>query len=910
MTLRFSILIPSHNHARFIAAAIDSCLQQDFPRKEFEIVVVEDGSTDESMEVLEPYALAGEITLLLQDNRGQAAAFAVALEASRGEFVCLLDADDTFSADKLALVSAWIDGHEVGEELFLCHDLAILDQERGQPLAQTWLSLIGLHREIQSQDLRQLATKPHRYPFAVPAGQILRRRTLERALADLPADDWRRGADNPIGWGALLAAGTVHYLHQPLATYRVHDSNGFIAVQGGRLRGKVRNFVRGPRLHGFIASHIARTADTGASTALARAMLDALGPLLLDNSSDGITVFVPPPTARRHLALEDNPLRTRDDVADLLAGLLAPLEARRSAGGARLPLGASATVFAPVVAEMEGFCRVLWGAASADAGGCLDNDWSRLREGLSNGVDPTHAEYWGSISNFDQRSVELAAIALALCLVPEQIWQPLPVKAKAQLRAYLEQINHCGLHANNWLFFRVLVNIALARLGFSIDMSSQAADLDRLESFAIGDGWYRDGDNGACDYYTAFAFHFYSLLYCRLAPEDNSGRIERFQQRARLFADQFKHWFSADGASIPFGRSLHYRFAAVAFWGALAYAGIEALPWGVIKGLYLRNLRWWLTQPMLDDDCLLTLGYTYPNLNLVEHYASPASPYWALKAFLPLSLPPSHPFWTSAECALPNLPASNVQSAPQMIITRDAVSDHIVLFPAPGKGLPGLRHSGEKYAKFCYSNKFGFSVPSAALGLSAGAHDNMLALSEEGEYFRVRQNSLGAAIVDGAQISEWSSWPDVVVRSWVVPAGFWHVRIHRVRTGRALATAEGGFALGHRGQFHVPVPECGGRAAAAVDSEFGISLIVDLAGGRRGVVIHAAPNTNVLHPNTTIPTLLSQLLPGTHWLACAVAGDPNWHNQGVPNLPQIRIVDDKEVIVANAEGRPLFRQSL
>jgi hypothetical protein len=100
-----------------------------------------------------------------------------------------------------------------------------------------------------------------------------------------------------------------------------------------------------------------------------------------------------------------------------------------------------------------------------------------------------------------------------------------------------------------------------------------------------------------------------------------------------------------------------YRFAMSAFWSAIAFADVELpapLSWGVIKGLHLRNLRWWARQPgAYNFDGTFTLGYVYPNHNMLENYNSPGSPYWACKAFLTLAVPESHPFWASEELPYP-----------------------------------------------------------------------------------------------------------------------------------------------------------------------------------------------------------------------------------------------------------------
>jgi hypothetical protein len=67
-----------------------------------------------------------------------------------------------------------------------------------------------------------------------------------------------------------------------------------------------------------------------------------------------------------------------------------------------------------------------------------------------------------------------------------------------------------------------------------------------------------------------------------------------------------------EGRALPFGRSVGYRFGMISFWGACAYAEIDLpapLTWGIVKGIVLRNLRWWQTQPdIFGPSGTLTLG--------------------------------------------------------------------------------------------------------------------------------------------------------------------------------------------------------------------------------------------------------------------------------------------------------------
>lgn len=99
----FSVVIDNYNYGRYLAQAIDSVLAQDFPAGEREIIVIDDGSTDESGEILGRYK--GKIRAILQENRGQSGAFASGFAAARGQVVCLLDSDDYWEPDKLGTVA-------------------------------------------------------------------------------------------------------------------------------------------------------------------------------------------------------------------------------------------------------------------------------------------------------------------------------------------------------------------------------------------------------------------------------------------------------------------------------------------------------------------------------------------------------------------------------------------------------------------------------------------------------------------------------------------------------------------------------------------------------------------------------------------------------------------------------------
>ncbi|MFG1679278.1 DUF2264 domain-containing protein [Nonomuraea sp. NPDC049269] len=571
----------------------------------------------------------------------------------------------------------------------------------------------------------------------------------------------------------------------------------------------------------------------------------------------------------------------RDDLRHQVLDLVAPLISRFSPGKGRLRLGVSTAHYDRESAELEAFARPLWGLAPLAAGGGTFDHWDLWRDGLAAGTDPEHPDYWGAAFDRNQRLVETAALGLTLALAPEQIWDPLTGRQRDTVAAWLRHSVTVEPNDNNWLFFPVMVGLGLDRVGVSHDHDANRARLDRLEEFDLGRGWYSDGPKWQRDYYIPFAMHYYGLIYAALG--DDPARAERFRERAAAFAQDFQHWFTGEGVAVPFGRSLTYRFAQSAFWGALAFAGVEALPWEVTKGHLLRNLRWWSHRPIRDSSGLLTIGYGYPQPHMAEQYNAPGSPYWAMKAFLPLALPAEHPFWAAKEADAPPLPEVSTQPEAGVALLRCEEGRHVVMLSA-GQHAPWARHGAAKYAKFAYSTRFGFSVPAGTLKLEQGAFDSTLALSEDGEHWRPCELPYDVSASDGVLHAHWTPWDDVEIETWLVALPPWHVRVHRIRTGRALRTAEGAFAIDRDSP---PTRVDTGPGRVRLDSPHGLCVIEDVSGGREGALVAALsgtnvrregvlvtplPGTNVFAPRTTIPTLTGDLPPGEHLLACVVIG--------------------------------------
>ncbi len=582
-------------------------------------------------------------------------------------------------------------------------------------------------------------------------------------------------------------------------------------------------------------------------------------------------------------------LETRADAARLLLDMVRPLKPFYTPGKAWLKVGDTAGHYGEKSARMEGFARVLWGLAPLWAQDNQDlpkdlraeaEEWCNLyQEGMIHGTDPEHPEYWGEVPDFDQKMVEIASIVTALCLVPDKLWDPLTEKQKDNLYQWINQINSHKVHPNNWRFFRILTNMTFRKLGLPWSEECFEDDWKIIEGCYDGDGWYYDGNPHQMDYYIPFAMHFYGLIYSQVAQWDQEkGNVLR--QRAQQFAQDFVYWFAGNGAEVPYGRSLTYRFAHSAAFSAMAFAGVEGPGYGVLKNLVLGNLEQWSKRPIFDAAGVLSVGYGYPNLIMCERYNSPGSPYWAFKTFLMLALPADHPFWAAERTAYPYEPQKTLEK-PHMIVSHND-ADHVLMYPVGQYIKRGPGCGPEKYEKFVYSNEFGFSV-SRSCRLAEGAFDNTFAVSLAGEeHYRIRNVQEAYHVTETETWSRYQLMPGVRVETTIIPKGPWHIRKHVIETEYEIDALDGGFAIKSEPCFDTvsgvslgkyrPEQVLEGEDFVATDFDWGFSGIKSACGGRPELV-RPFPNTNLFYNVTVIPTIHYHLQPGRHELTCFVFGD-------------------------------------
>lgn len=611
-------------------------------------------------------------------------------------------------------------------------------------------------------------------------------------------------------------------------------------------------------------------------------------------------------------------LKDRRDAVELFLNTIRPLKSLYSKRHAFLHAGNTGVHYGEKSARMEGFARVLWGLGplwSADNSRLPDEvqkeiaEWlCRYREGLVHGTTPSDEEYWGDIFDYDQKMVEVAAIVFSIAINPQSLWRDFSEEERDNLYRWLNQINDYDMPKNNWRYFRILTNMTFRLLGLSWNEDKVNEDFELIESFYTGDGWYCDGEPSQIDYYVAFAIHYYGLIYAKLMEETEPERCRILKERSTKFFYDYVYWFANDGAELPFGRSLTYRYAHGGPFAAMAYAGLD-LDYGFLKNLVLRNLEFWMSKPIFDNFGVLSIGYGYPNITMSENYNGNGSPYWCNKVFLILGLDEEHSFWRAQAKEYPYEKRKYLAHA-RMIITHDE-NQHILAYVTGQHAVKDHGQGPAKYEKFVYSNQLGFSV-SRGTSLEEGAFDNTLAFSRKGENRYCMRNGFEDFYGEEKFLTvSYRPMNGVKVKSTVVPCSPWHVRIHQIENEEEIEIADGGFSLPQERCFQVVSGRETGRfkeenvkkkeKALAADFPWGSSCIVSETGQNPELVIPFS-NTNVLYNLTIIPAVKATLSKGRHLIVTSAAAD--LHKTGEALLdgkPRVEI-GEKEVTVVSEEG--------
>jgi glycosyltransferase involved in cell wall biosynthesis len=203
-----SIIVTCFNYGRYVGCAIESALAQTYPN--VEVIVVNDGSRDDSRSIISRYA--ARVRIIDQANLGAIAAYNAGFAASRGELIVLLDADDWLEPEVLAkVVAVWAPG--VAKVQW---DLKIVDAQ-DRDLGRKFCNFDASY---DAQRVRESFARTGTYRWPVSVGNAYSRWFAEHVfpLSKLHGPDGALNTVAPL-YGAVVT------IPEPLAAYRVHGQN-------------------------------------------------------------------------------------------------------------------------------------------------------------------------------------------------------------------------------------------------------------------------------------------------------------------------------------------------------------------------------------------------------------------------------------------------------------------------------------------------------------------------------------------------------------------------------------------------------------------------------------------------------------------------------------------------------------
>ncbi|MCB4811363.1 DUF2264 domain-containing protein [Methylovorus menthalis] len=359
---------------------------------------------------------------------------------------------------------------------------------------------------------------------------------------------------------------------------------------------------------------------------------------------------------------QSSPNNTFSDYTHLFEYFLTGFIANKSDGNTRAYYEGSPMEQGAEVASIEGFTRTAplfaaWIYGQHGTQYTLKNGHSvdlvnLLKTGIVNGTNPEHAEYWGAMHNYQQSIVEAADVALVVWLTREYIWDTLEEKQKNNIATWLRQVNGKKIPASNWHLFVIQVNAVLGSLGQPYDAKVTQNSYQRIKSFYVGDGWFKDGDaqdRSTYDFYNAWAFHYHLQWINKIQPTLDEIFI---RESLQAFLSNYQYLIGTHGIPIM-GRSACYRLAAPApliFGQSIDQQSISS---GVAKRSLDATWQYFIQQSALSDGNI-TQGYCGKDTKILEPYSGPASCLWSLRSLIvAFSQPINSTFWQSQPQLLP-----------------------------------------------------------------------------------------------------------------------------------------------------------------------------------------------------------------------------------------------------------------
>lgn len=275
-----------------------------------------------------------------------------------------------------------------------------------------------------------------------------------------------------------------------------------------------------------------------------------------------------------------------------------------------------------------------------------------LRQGILHGVDPHSRQYWGPVTDRNQRIVEAADVARVLWLTRAGLWDKFSAAEKQAISAWLLAAANAGTPRSNWMLFPVLVSVVLLSLnadGMPPGLLEQArATFAEYREFYLDHGWFYDRPHGV-DFYNTWGISYDLFWIHAVDPAFEPDFIVGVLEQSAALTQ-----YLVSPAGIPImGRSVCYRTAVPVPLVAATLLKPGKFP----EGRALRALdvvwRYFVARGSLRDGAL-TQGYFSADPRLLDRYSGTGSCHWGLRSLvLAFMHPAGDSFWTAAPQQLP-----------------------------------------------------------------------------------------------------------------------------------------------------------------------------------------------------------------------------------------------------------------
>ena len=548
-----------------------------------------------------------------------------------------------------------------------------------------------------------------------------------------------------------------------------------------------------------------------------------------------------------------------------------------------------------------------------------------LRQALLDGTDPSNPyTYWGDIGHLDQRIVESADIAVMLWMSRERVFNKMTRREQEQIIAWLAQVDGKGTYTDNWILFTAMAQAVRHHLGFPSPVEDLDNRLMQIGEFYRGDGWYVDGPSDEFELYNAWMFGWHYLLWTWIDGDRRPDHRRQVLERGQSFIEGFLHFFGANGSYPAWGRSIVYRFAALAPFAVGHFLKIAPDNPGLLRRLSSGCIRYFYDRGLFEPEGhFVRQGYHGDFPPAGEAYISPGSPYWCCHGLFALTFDRDDPFWVATESPLPV-----------------ELDDFELVLPAPGFLVSGRKDTGQvlllnsrsgqehdfprhnytsKYGKLTYSTDFPFNVLPVR---DSYAPDAMISLTADGKSFAHRTHTRAGDVAPGLV---WCKFDQIVsgeLQPLWIAVMLWHdvqIRLTVLRPTLAVMAYEAPGAVGCEQPATImrrSDQEAGWEYAEAEGRAVAIQRLVGYESQKASAPFLDQSNINLAYPYSEQPIIYeSQASVNGRCLASAAllrpaAFDPVQEFAGIkveteyPEIFHITLPDEKITLVAPGETTP------